>query len=330
MKRREFITLIGGAAVSSVSWPYAALAQERVRRIGILIHTEAEEPEGQSYVAAFQQSLQEAGWIVGRNLRIDLRWSGDSAERRRRHAQELAALSPDVMLAASNPVVLAMRQATRTVPIVFAQSIDPIGSGLIESLSRPGGNVTGFTQFEYGLSAKWPELLKEIGPGTKRVGVLRDPANPAGIGQWAIIQAAAAAGGMEVTPLAVTDPGAIERSVMAFAREPNGGLVVAASGGATQNREAIIASAARHRLPAVYPYRHFVAAGGLIAYGPDLLSQYRRAAGYVDRILKGEKPSDLPVQAPTKYEMAINLKTAKALGLTVPPTLLARADEVIE
>ena len=324
--RREFFSVLGGAA----AMPFAARAQERVRRVGILIHTEAEEPEGQSYVAAFQQGMQEAGWIVGRNLRIDLRWSGNSAERRRRHAQELAALSPYVMVAASNPVVQAMRQATRTVPIVFAQSIDPVGSGLIESIARPGGNVTGFTQFEYGLSAKWLELLKEVAPGTKRVGVPRDPANPAGIGQWAIIQAAAAAGGMEVTPLAVTDPGEIERGIAGFAREPNGGLVVAASGGATLYREAVIASAARHRLPAVYPYRHFVAAGGLIAYGPDLLSQYRRAAGYVDRILKGEKPADLPVQSPTKYELVINLKAAKALGLTVPQTLLARADEVIE
>ena len=223
-----------------------------------------------------------------------------------------------------------MRQATRTVPIVFAQSIDPVGSGLIESLSRPGGNVTGFTQFEYGLSAKWPELLKEIAPGTKRVGVLRDPTNPAGIGQWAIIQAAAAAAGMEATPLVVSDPGAIERSVTAFARAPNGGLVVPASGGATVHREAIITNAARQRLPTVYCYRHFVAAGGLIAYGPDLLSQYRRAAGYVDRILKGENPADLPVQAPTRYELVVNLKTAKAIGLEIPPSVLARADEVIE
>jgi len=326
MRRRAFIAALGGA----MALPFVARAQEKIRRVGILINTEAEEPEGQSYVAAFQQSMQEAGWSVGRNLRIDLRWSGNEAERRRRHAQELAALSPDVMVAASNPVVQAMRQATRTVPIVFAQSIDPVGSGLIESLSRPGGNVTGFTQFEYGLSAKWPELLKEVAPGTKRVGVLRDPTNPAGIGQWAIIQAAAAAGGMEVTPLVVTDPGAIERSVKAFARAPNGGLVVPASGGATVHREAIISSAAQHRLPTVYCYRHFVVAGGLIAYGPDLLGQYRRAAGYVARILKGENPADLPVQAPTKYELVISLTTAKSLGLAVPPALLARADEVIE
>ena len=327
MKRREFIAGLGGAMAASL----AARAQEKVRRVGILINTEAEESEGQSYVAAFQQSMKEAGWSIGHNLRIDLRWAGTSnAERTRRNAQELASLSPDVMVAASNPVVQAMRQATRTVPIVFAQSIDPVGSGLIESISRPGGNVTGFTQFEYGLSAKWPELLKEVAPATKRVGVLRDPANPAGIGQWAIIQAAATAGGMEVTPLAVTDPGAIERGVAAFARAPNGGLVVPASGGATLNREAIIASAARHRLPTVYCYRHFVAAGGLIAYGPDLLSQYRRAAGYVDRILKGENPADLPVQAPTRYELVVNLKTAKAIGLEIPPSVLARADEVIE
>jgi ABC-type uncharacterized transport system substrate-binding protein len=326
MRRREFVALVSCAA----AWPAIAYAQERERRVGILMNATAEEPEGQSYAAAFRQGMQELGWSVGRNLRIDLRWGGGNADLTRRYAAELASLSPDVMVAAGGPVISALQRATRTVPIVFAQSIDPVGAGVVASLSRPGGNATGFTQFEYGLSAKWPELLKEIAPGTKRVGVLRDPANPAGIGQWAIIQAAAAAIGMEVTPLAVQEPGEIERDVAAFAREPNSGLVVPISANAVRYRGAIIAGAAKQRLPAVYGYRHFVAAGGLISYGADLVSQYRRAAGYVDRIFKGEKPADLPVQAPTKYELVINLKTAKALGLTVPPTLLARADEVIE
>jgi putative tryptophan/tyrosine transport system substrate-binding protein len=279
IKRRDFITLLSGGAAAA--WPLAARAQqgERTRRIGILMNAIAEEPEAQTYVAAFQQGMQEFGWSVGRNLRIDLRWGGGNADLTRRYAAELAALSPDVMVAAGGPVVSAIQQATRTVPIVFAQSIDPVGAGHVASLARPGGNVTGFTQFEYGLSGKWPELLKEIAPGVKRVGVLRDPANPAGIGQWAIIQAAAAASGMEVTPLVVIDPGEIERGVAAFARQPNGGLVVPVSASAIRHRDVIIASAARHQLPAVYSYRLFVAAGGLIAYGPELLGQYRRAAG---------------------------------------------------
>jgi ABC-type uncharacterized transport system substrate-binding protein len=326
-KRRDLIALLGGAAAT---WPLAARAQERVRRVGMLMNATAEEPEAQSYVAAFQQGMQELGWSVGRNLRVDLRWGGSDADLTRRYAAELAALSPDVVVAAGGPVVSAMQRATRTVPIVFAQSIDPVGSGIVVSLARPGGNVTGFTQFEYGLSAKWVELLKEIAPATKRVGVLREAANPAGIGQWAIIQAAAAAKGMEVTPLAVANPHEIERGIAGFARDPDGGLVVTVNARATQHRETIIASAARHRLHAVYCYRYFVAGGGLISYGPDLLGQYRRAASYVDRILRGEKPADLPVQAPTKYELVLNLKTAKALGLTMPDTLLARADEVIE
>ena len=315
MKRRDFIGLLGGV----MALPLAAHAQERMRRIGVLMNTTAEEPEAQTYVAAFQQGLQEVGWSVGRNLRIDLRWGGGDADRTRRYAAELAALSPDVMVAAGGPVVFAIRQASPTVPIVFAQAIDPVGAGHVASLARPGGNVTGFTQFEYGLSGKWPELLKEIAPEVKRVGVLRDPANPAGIGQWAIIQAAAAASGMEVAPLAVLDPGEIERGVAAFARQPNGGLVVPVSAGAIRHRDVIIASAARHQLPAVYSYRFFVVAGGLIAYGPELLAQYRRAAGYVDRILRGEKPGDLPVQAPMKYDLVVNLKTAEAIGLTSHP-----------
>jgi putative ABC transport system substrate-binding protein len=329
MRRRDFITLLGGAAVA---WPLAARAQraERVRRIGILMNATAEEPEAQTYVAAFQQGMQEFGWSVGRNLRVDLRWGGDDAGRTHQYAAELAALSPDVMLAAGGPVIRAMQQATRTLPIVFAQSIDPAGAGVVASLAQPGGNVTGFLQFEYSLSGKWPELLKDIVPGLKRIGVLRDPSNPAGIGQWAIIQAAAGATGMEVTPLAVRDPGEIERGVAAFAREPNGGLIVPVSASAVRHRDAIVVSAARHRLAVVYPYRHFVASGGLISYGADLLVQYRRAASYVDRILKGEKPADLPVQAPTKYELVINLKTAKAHGIEIPSSVLARADEVIE
>jgi putative tryptophan/tyrosine transport system substrate-binding protein len=329
MRRRAFITLLGGAAAA---WPLAARAQqtERARRVGILMNAAAEDSEGQSYVAAFQEGMQELGWSVGRNLRIDLRWGGNEADRWRQYADELVGLSPDVIVAAGGAIVSRLQRVSRTVPIVFAQSIDPVGAGVVASLARPGGNATGFAQFEYSLSGKWAELLREIVPGLKRIGVLREPANPAGIGQWAIIQAAATAAGMEVSPLAVREPGEIERGVAGFAREPNGGLVVAVGSSTTLHRGAIIASAARHQLPAIYAYRYFVTGGGLISYGPDLLGQYRRAAGYVDRILKGEKPADLPVQSPTTYNLTINLKTAKALGLTVPPTLLARADEVIE
>jgi putative tryptophan/tyrosine transport system substrate-binding protein len=328
MKRREFILLLVGAA----AWPLPARAQqrERARRVGVLMNAAAEDSEAQSYVAAFQQGMQELGWSAGHNLRIDIRWGGDDADRWRRYAEELLALSPDVIVAAGGAIVSRLQRVSRTVPIVFAQSIDPVGAGVVASLPRPGGNATGFAQFEYSLSGKWAELLKEIVPGLKRISVLREPANPAGIGQWAIIQAAATAAGMEVSPLAVRDPGEIERGIANFAREPNGGLVVAVGSSTTLHRGAIIASAARHQLPAVYAYRYFVTAGGLISYGTDLLGQYRRAAGYVDRILKGEKPADLPVQSPIKYDLTINLKTAKALGLDLPPTLLARADEVIE
>jgi putative ABC transport system substrate-binding protein len=283
MRRRAFITLLSGA----VAWPLAARSQDRMRRVGVLMNATAEQPEAQSYLTAFQQGMQEFGWSVGRNLRVDLRWGSGDADLTRRYAAELAALSPDVMLAAGGPVVSAMQRASRTVPIVFAQSIDPVGSGIVASLARPGGNVTGFTQFEYGLSGKWAELLKEIAPGTRRVGVMSDPANPAGIGQWAIIQAAAATKGMEVIPLAVVNPSEIEPGIAGFARDSDGGLVVPVSASAIQHREAIIAGAARHRLPAVYCYRHFVVAGGLISYGPDLLNQYRRAALYRP-ILKGE------------------------------------------
>jgi putative ABC transport system substrate-binding protein len=328
MRRREFITLLGGAAAA---WPFAALAQsERVRRVGVLMHTTPDEPEAQVRLAAFLQGLQEAGWSVGRNLRIDTRWAGgNDVARLRKDAAELVALGPDVVLAGVGPSTPALQQTSRTVPIVFAQSVDPVGNGYVESLARPGGNTTGFTQFEYGLSAKWLELLKEAAPAVTRVGVLRESGG-AGIGQWAVIQAAAASLGVEVSPITLRDAGGIEAAFTAFARGPNGGLVVAVSATSQIHRELIVTLAARHRLPAVYPYRFFVAHGGLISYGPDLVGLYRRAAGYVDRILKGEKPANLPVQSPTKYELAINLKTAKALGITLPLILQQRSDEVIE
>jgi putative ABC transport system substrate-binding protein len=328
VKRREFITLFGGAAAA---WPFAAHAQsERVRRVGVLMHTTSDEPEAQIRLAAFLQGLQDAGWSVGRNLRIDTRWGGgNDVVRLRKDAAELVALGPDVVLAGVGPTSPAFQQASRTVPIVFAQSVDPVGNGYVESLARPGGNTTGFTQFEYGLSAKWLELLKEAAPAVARVGVLRESGS-AGIGQWAVIQAAASSVGVEVSPIQLRDAGGIEAALNAFARGPNGGLVVAVSAMSQIHRELIVTLAARHRLPAVYPYRFFVAHGGLISYGPDLVGLYRRAAEYVDRILKGAKPADLPVQSPTKYELAINLKTAKALGIIVPLILQQRADEVIE
>jgi putative ABC transport system substrate-binding protein len=328
MRRRDFIAGVTAAG----AWSYSVRAQqpERVRHIGVLMHTVPDEPESQARLAAFLQGLQESGWSVGRNVRIDTRWSGgNDVARLRREAAELVALGADVVLAGVGPTPAALQQASRTVPIVFAQSVDPVGKGYVESLARPGGNTTGFTQFEYGLSAKWLELLKEAAPTVTRVGVLRESGS-AGIGQWAILQAAASSLGVELTPIALRDAGGIERAVTAFAREPNGGLVVAVSAMSQIHRELIVTLAARHRLPAVYPYRFFVTHGGLISYGPDLVGLYRRAAGYVDRVLRGEKPADLPVQSPTRYELAINLKTAKALGLTVPPSLLARADEVIE
>jgi putative ABC transport system substrate-binding protein len=309
----------------------AARAQqnERERRVGFLINAAPEDTNAQSYVAAFQQGMQEHGWSIGRNLRIDFRWAGNDNDRSRQYAGELVGLSPDVIVAVG-ATVFALQRASRTVPIVFATSIDPVGTGVVASLSRPGGNATGFTQFDYSLAGKWVDLLREIAPNVRRIGVFRDPLNPAGIGQWAIISAAATTTGMEVIPLATHDPGEIERSVAAFAREPNGGLIAAVGSSTQLHREHIIARAAQHRLPGVYAYRYYVADGGLISYGPDLVGQYRSAARYVDRIFKGEKPADLPVQTPTRYVLAINLKTAKALGLTVPPILLARADEVIE
>ena len=329
MRRREFLTLAGAAA----AWPLAARAQqgERMRRVGILMSTAEDDPELQQRLVAFVQGLQQAGWTAGRNVQIDTRWASGDAALIRRHTEELLALSPDVMLTGGRAasIVPAARRTDLTTPIVFVQAVDPVGSGYAASLARPGGNATGFTQFEYTLSGKWLQLLKEIAPDVARVAVLREPGT-AGVGQWAVIQATASPLNIELTPIDTRDPAAIERAISAFAREPNGGLITAVSSGATVHRALIIAAAARHRLPAVYPYRYFVTDGGLVSYGTDLIDQYRRAAGYVDRILKGEKAGDLPVQAPTKYDLAINLKTAKALGLDIPPTLLARADEVIE
>jgi putative ABC transport system substrate-binding protein len=328
MKRRDFITLLGGAA----AWPVAARAQqrERTRRIGVLMTIAADDPEAPSRITAFAQGLGELGWTVGRNLKIDYRWAAGDPARYRKYAAELAALAPDVILGSGGTIVAALQQATRTVPIVFVSVVDPVGAGLVESLARPGGFTTGFMNNEYGTSGKWLELLKEIAPQVTRTAVMRDPAIATAIGQFAAIQSAASSVGLEVTALIVRDAGEIERAVTQFARRPNGSLILTASGLPVVHRDLIIGLAARYRLPAVYPYRFFANDGGLMAYGPDTTDQYRQAAGYVDRILKGEKPADLPVQAPTKYELVINLKTAKALGLNVPPTLLAIADEVIE
>ena len=328
MKRREFITLLCGAA----AWPLAARAQqgERMRRIGVLEPIAAESPDGKARQGAFLQRLQQLGWIDGRNVRIDTRWSAGNDAETRKYATELAALAPDVILTAGSAAIEPMRQATRTVPIVFVIVPDPVGAGFVESLSRPGGNATGFMMFEYNLSGKWLELLKEITPGVTRAAVLRDPAITPGIGQFAVIQSVAPSVGVDVSPISVREVAEIERGIAAFARSPNGGMLVTASALAAVHRDLIITLAARYKLPAVYVQRHFVASGGLISYRPDFIDQYRRAADYVDRILKGEKPADLPVQAPTKYDLVINLKTAKTLGLTVPPSVLARADEVIE
>jgi putative ABC transport system substrate-binding protein len=327
MKRREFIAIIGAAAAS---WPLAANAQERVRHIGVLLPATADDAGMQARIAAFHQGLEQSGWTIGRNVRIDTRWATTDAGEIRRHAAELAALAPDVILAHAATTVGPLLQATRTVPVVFPAVVDPVGAGFVDSLARPGGNATGFMNYEYSLSGKWLELLKQIAPDLRRVAVLRNAATASGPGQFAAVQAMAPSLRVEVTPVNVRDAGDIERDVAAFARAPNGGLIVTASPLVQRHRDLIVALAARHRLPAVYFERLFVAAGGLIAYGPDQIDMYRRAAGYVDRILKGEKPADLPVQAPTKYELAINLKTARALGLAVPQTLLASADEVIE
>ena len=328
MKRREFITLLGGAA----AWPLAARAQqrERVRRIGVFMPGVADDPEYQARNAAFLQGLGELGWIVGRNVRIEYRWGAGDVERYRTIAAELVALAPDVVVALGYSTVSALQKASRSVPIVFANVTDPVGGSLIASLARPGGNITGFTTSEFGFSGKWLELLKEIAPRVTRAAVMRDAAVASQIGLFGALQSVAPSLGVELRPVDMREAGEIERAVVAFAREPNGGLIAMSNAAALQHRELIVALAARHRLPAVYAYRIHVASGGLISYGPDNIDQFRRAAGYVDRILKGEKPADLPVQAPTRYELVINLKTAKALGIEVPPTLLARADEVIE
>jgi putative ABC transport system substrate-binding protein len=329
MRRRDFITLLGGAAAT---WPLAARAQqgERVRRIGVLIGTAADDAIGQARIAAFLQGLGQLDWMVGRNMRMDIRWSAADADLTRGYAAELVALAPDVILASSGSVVGPLRRATRAIPIVFTETSDPVGAGFVESLASPGGNVTGFLTFEYGLSGKWLELLKQIAPPVTRVAVLRDAAIPSGTGQWGAIQSVAPSFGVELRAIDVHDVGEIERTITAFARTPNSGMILTASAFSLLRRNLIITLADRHKLPAVYFQRGFVADGGLVSYGADTIDLHRRAAAYVDRILKGEKPADLPVQAPTKYELVINLKTAKALGLTVPPSLLATADEVIE
>jgi putative tryptophan/tyrosine transport system substrate-binding protein len=327
LKRREFFTLLGGAAAA---WPLASRAQqERMRRIGVLMPFVAGDPEAQVRSTVFAQTLQQLGWTVGRNLQIDYRFAGGDADRVRQNAAELVALAPDVIMTVGSITVAPIQQATRTIPIVFTNVADPVGAGIVQSLARPGGNATGFTNFEYSMSGKWVELLKQIAPHIRRAAVLRDPTSAAGIGQFAAIQGVAQSLGVELTPVAARDTAELERSMAAFARSANSGMIVTA-GGTGFRRDLIIRLASRHRLPAVYPFRYYAKDGGLISYGPDTLDPVRRAAEYVDRILKGEKPADLPVQAPVKYELAINLKTAKALGLEVPTTLLARADEVIE
>jgi ABC-type uncharacterized transport system substrate-binding protein len=326
--RREFIGLLSGAA----AWPLIAHAQqsESMRRVGVLMSVAADDPEGKARFAAFEQGLQELGWVDGRNLRIEIRWSGGKVDDARKYAAELIALTPDVILASGGAIVGPLLQLTRTVPIVFTQTPDPVAAGFVASLARPGGNATGFTQVEYGMASKWVELLKEIAPRVTRVAILRDPSVPEGIGQFTVIQSAAPALKVDVKPIDIRNAGEIERALTEFARVDNGGLILTSSALANVHRDLIIRLAAKFRLPAVYSFRFFVKAGGLAAYGSDSIDPHRRAAGYVDRILKGEKPADMPVQAPTKYELAINLKTAKALGITVPPSLLSSTDEVIE
>jgi putative ABC transport system substrate-binding protein len=328
VKRREFISLLGGAAAA---WPLAAHAQqpERMRSIGVLMSI-APDREGQARLAAFLQALQGLGWTDGLNVRIETRWGAGNIETIRKFAAELIALAPDVILVSGGTGAGPLLQLTRTVPVVFTQTPDPVGAGFVDSLARPGGNATGFTLSEYGISGKLLEVLKEISPNVTRAAVIRDPAIQQGIGLWSAIQTAAPTFGIEVSPVNMRDPADVEHAMRSFAHLPNGGLIVTGSGLVIVHRELIITQAAKHRLPAVYPLRLFVIEGGLMSYGSDSLDPHRRAAGYVDRILKGEKPADLPVQNPTKYEFVINLKTAKALGLQVPPTLLARADEVIE
>jgi putative ABC transport system substrate-binding protein len=329
MRRRDFIRMVGSAAAT---WPFAARAQQRepLRRVAVLEPIAKDTPSAQARYKAFLQAFEELGWTDGRNVQIVARWGGGNDVEMRKYAHELVALAPDVILAGGGTVVELMLKATRTIPIVFVIVPDPVGAGFVERLSRPGGNATGFMMFEYNLCGKWLELFKEIAPNVTHAAVLRDPGFAHGIGQFAVIQAAAPSVGIEVSPIDLREPNQIEHAIATFAQSPNGGIIVAASGIGATNINLIITAAARYKLPAVYITRPFVVAGGLISYGPNFTDQYRRAAGYVDRILRGEKPADLPVQAPSKYELAINLKTAKTLGLTVPPSLLARADEVIE
>jgi putative ABC transport system substrate-binding protein len=330
MRRREFIAGLG----SAVAWPLVARAQQgaqRMRRIGVLMSQPANDEFGQIYLSSFAQALQELGWTIGRNVRVDYRWGAGDNDLFRKYAAELVALAPDVILATASSIVEALQHASRSVPIVFVTTIDPVGIGLVQSLARPGTNATGFAGYEFSFGGKWLELLKEVAPGVKRVAIIRDASVPAGSGGFAAIQTAATSLAVELTPVGVHDTTEIERSITAFATSPNGGLITVGPGSSVrQYRDLIIALAARHRLPAVYSARDFAAAGGLISYGIDFIEQYRQGAGYVDRILKGEKPADLPVQRPTRFALIINLKTAKALGLTIPPNLLAIADEVIE
>jgi putative tryptophan/tyrosine transport system substrate-binding protein len=329
MRRREFFGVLGGAAAA---WPVVARAQqyERMRRVGILLGPAATDPEAQTRVIAFVQGLAQLGWTVGHNVRIDTRWGEGNTEQMRKNAVEMAALAPDVILASTTTAMTTLMQATGTVPIVFVQAIDPVGSDMVDSLARPGRNATGFTSYEFSIGAKWLELLKQIAPSVKRAAVLRDAASPSGIGTFAAIQSVAPSLGIELSPVNLRDAVEIERAITAFAGSANGGVLATGGPLAAAHRNLIIALAARHKLPAVYSSRFYVAAGGLVSYGPDFVDQYLRAAGYVDRILKGEKPADLPVQASTKYELVLNLNTAKALGIDVPATVLARADEVIE
>jgi putative ABC transport system substrate-binding protein len=330
MRRREFIGFVGSAATV---WSLAARAQQAdpLRKLAVLMNLASEDPEGKARMQAFSQSIRKIGWIEGENLRTEVRWAGDDAERYQRYARELVDLAPDVIVASASQSVAALQQVTQSVPIVFANVIDPVGAGFIASLARPGGNTTGFTAFEYSISGKWLELLKELAPALKRVAVVREPSIAAGIGQFAAIQTmASSSSGLELTAIDPRDTAHVERALAAFAREPNGGVIVTASSSAATHRDLLLALAVRYRLPAIYPFRYFVASGGLAAYGPDVNDVYGRAADYVHRILKGAKPADLPVQAPTKYEFVLNLKTAKVLGLSVAPSLLARADEVIE
>jgi ABC-type uncharacterized transport system substrate-binding protein len=330
MRRRDVISLLGGAAIA---WPRIARAQRQSpapRRIGVLMALGADDPEAGTRMAVFQQGLQQAGWIDGGNLHIEVRWAAGNKNEGRKNAEELIALGSEVVLANGNAAVAPLLQITRSIPIVFTVVPDPVGAGFVESLARPGGNATGFVAFEYGLSAKWLELLKELMPGVAHAAVIQDPSLASGVGQLAALQSVAPSLGVELSPIIIREPSELEGAIAAYARLPNAGLIVTASALAAIHRDLIVALAARYKLPAVYFARHFAYAGGLISYGPDFVDQFRRAAVYVDRILRGEKASGLPVQTPTKYEMIVNLKTAKALGLEIPPIVIARAEEVIE